>query len=69
MSLDNKPPARFNAKFFSSRMPVKPVNAVGGLTCLDNKSRIYVIFRRQFFPRSAISFAYLMHLLTGTRYS
>ena len=30
---------------------------------------IYVIFCNTFFPKSAISFAYLMHLFTGTRYS
>ena len=34
------PPGRFNAKFFSSKMPIKPDRAVGGLTCLLSNSRI-----------------------------
>jgi len=43
ISVDKTPPARLRAKFFSSKMPEKPVNAVGGLTCLDNRSKISVI--------------------------
>jgi hypothetical protein len=45
ISVANRPPARFRAKFFSSKMPVKPIRAVGGATCLDSRSRISVILR------------------------
>ena len=39
----SSPPARLRAKFFSSSMPVKPVRVVGGLTCLESKSKISVM--------------------------